>query len=118
MVALRGVESGSSQTIARPPFLTFSEVPNLFGGRNREFAIAFRSARVEPNHVAAIIERSPVLIEAKRCDAAAADIKKALMLDPNDADAHANRGLQHMKLKRNDEALASYERASALCHAD
>ena len=61
--------------------------------------------RIEPSHVAAVTERRSVLIEAGQYDAAGAEIEKALALDPNYADAHANRGPLHMKLKRKAHAL-------------
>ncbi|SDS06307.1 tetratricopeptide repeat protein [Bradyrhizobium canariense] len=68
----------------------------------------------EPNHVAAITERSSVLLALKQHDAALAGIDRALALDPQYAEAHLNRAVLYGQLKRHDEALASFDKALRL----
>jgi len=115
----RGVESGSAVPRLQQNAKSFrrDEIENLQIGvrsaserkvcRGRKGLSQNHQTKIrsnEPNHVAAVIERSFVPIEASRYDAAGAEIEQALALDANYADAHANRGLLHMKLKRNDDA--------------
>jgi protein O-GlcNAc transferase len=69
---------------------------------------------LQPNHVAAITERSSVLMALKQYDGALAGIEQAIALDPQYADAHLNRGSLCGHLKRYEEAVKSFERALRL----
>ena len=68
----------------------------------------------EPNHIAALTERSSVLMALKQYDAALAGIEKAISLDPQYAEAHLNRGAVYGELKHLDEAIASFDKALRL----
>jgi protein O-GlcNAc transferase len=68
----------------------------------------------EPNHLAAITERSSVLLALEQYDAALAAIERAIALDPNYAEAYLNKGVLCGRLKRYDEAIASFDRALRL----
>jgi predicted O-linked N-acetylglucosamine transferase (SPINDLY family) len=68
----------------------------------------------EPNHVAAITERSSVLLALKQYDVALAGIEKAIALNPLYAEAHLNRGVLYAQLKRYDEAVGSFDEALRL----
>jgi protein O-GlcNAc transferase len=62
----------------------------------------------EPNQVVAINERSTVLLEMKQYDAALEGIQKAILLDPQFADAHLNNGVLCGQLGRYDEAIVAF----------
>src|SRR5260221_5932195 len=47
----------------------------------------------EPNHIAAITERSTVLLEMKEYEGASLGIERALTLNPQYSDAHLNKGV-------------------------
>lgn len=64
---------------------------------------------LEPNHVAALAERSLVLSGLEQHDAALAGVDKAIALDPRYAEAHLNRGVICGQLKRHDAAIGSFD---------
>ena len=68
-----------------------------------------------PDHIIAMNERASVLAEMKQYDRRAlASVEKALILQPQFADAHLNKGNLFAKVKRYDDALSTYDRALAL----
>jgi protein O-GlcNAc transferase len=68
----------------------------------------------EPNHIAAITERSTVLLEMKEYEGASSGIDRALTLNPQYSDAHLNKGVLCGELGRYDEALVAFHKALAL----
>jgi protein O-GlcNAc transferase len=69
---------------------------------------------LQPNHIAAVTERSSVLMALKQYDGALAGVEQAIALDPQYADAHLNRGNLCGHLKRYEEAAKSFEHALRL----
>ena len=70
--------------------------------------------RREPNHLAALAERSLLLGRLQRFDAALADAARAVAVGPQYAEAHLNQGVILGQLKRPEEAIASFETALRL----
>ena len=68
----------------------------------------------EPNHVAAITERSSVLLTLKQYDDARAGIEQAIAIDPYYAEAHLNRGILYVQLGHHKDAIASFDQALRL----
>jgi predicted O-linked N-acetylglucosamine transferase (SPINDLY family) len=84
-------------------------------GRLQDALVQFdRLLSHEPNHIAAITERSSVLLALEQHDAAAVTLEKAIALDPNYGEAHLNRGVLYSQLRRYDEAIGSFDRALRL----
>ena len=68
----------------------------------------------EPDHIAAITERSTVLLEMKEYEAASSGIDRALTVDPQYSEAHFNKGVLCGELGRYDEALVAFRKALTL----
>jgi predicted O-linked N-acetylglucosamine transferase (SPINDLY family) len=63
----------------------------------------------EPDHVAALTERSSVHMALEQYEAASADIGRAIALRPHYADAHLNRGILAGRLGHHGDAVAAFE---------
>jgi protein O-GlcNAc transferase len=110
-VCLKGLETDPANV-----YLLYVAAGALFKqGRLQDSLLKFDTLLLrEPNHVAAMTERSSVLLALKQYDAALASIEKAVALGPQYAEAHLNRGVLYGQLKRHDEAIVSFEKALRL----
>jgi protein O-GlcNAc transferase len=110
-VCLKGLEADRTNV-----YLLYVAAGALFRqGRLQDALSQFdRLLLLEPNHVAAITERSTVLLALEQYDAAAAGLEKAIALDPGYAEAHLNRGMLYGRLKRHDDAIGSFDKALRL----
>ncbi len=68
----------------------------------------------DPNHLAALYNRSNVLLMLQRPQDALVSFDRLLASSPDDAEAHSSRGNALFDLGRLEEALASYDRALSL----
>jgi protein O-GlcNAc transferase len=110
-VCLRGLEADSTNVY----LLYVAAGALLKQNRLQDSLLKFDKLLLhEPNHVAALTERSSVLMALQQYDAALAGIEKAITLDPQYAEAHLNRGVLYGQLKRHDEAIGSFDRALRL----
>jgi protein O-GlcNAc transferase len=110
-VCLRGLEADSTNA-----YLLYVAAGALFKqGQLQDALLKFdQLLSREPNHIAAITERSSVLLAMDQHDAALAGIEKAIALDPQYPEAHLNRGVLYGQLKRYDEAIAAFDKALRL----
>ncbi len=85
---------------------------------NDRYDNAFRdlgeALRMEPNNVAALIERSFLWQMRDRMDLALADVNQAVQLEPPSPDAFLERGVYHYRLKELQPALVDLDRAAEL----
>ena len=110
-ICLKGLAADSANT-----YLLYVAAGALFKQNRLQDALSKFDQLLlhEPNHIAAITERSSVLLALKQHDTALAGIEKAIALDPRYAEAHLNKGVLYGQLKRHAEAIAAFDRALGL----
>ncbi|MGO9513691.1 MAG: tetratricopeptide repeat protein [Steroidobacteraceae bacterium] len=83
--------------------------------RNEEARAAYeRLLQMQPRHVPALTFLSVIALQSNDPERAIQLTATALEADPSNAIAHLMQGHAHLRLERRIEAIASYERASAL----
>lgn len=77
-------------------------------------ALLDRALRVKPHTLAALTARAGLLAGLKMLDEALEDYDHALLMEPNDAKTHTDRGETLVMSKRTEEAAAAFHKALEL----